>query len=94
MQARLIERGALRYTPAGLAVAQVKLGYRGVQVEAGVERQLDFELEAVAIGGVAQTLAAVALGTPIDLDGFVSPTRKGSRQLKVHITSYRETSGV
>jgi len=93
LQARVVERSALRYTPAGLAVVELRLGHRGAQVEAGSERHLEFELSALAVGALAQTLSAVALGTALDLEGFVAPARRGSRYLRVHITSYREIAG-
>jgi primosomal replication protein N len=93
LQARVVERSALRFTPAGLAVAELRLGHRGTQVEAGVERQLEFEFSALAIGAVAQTLSALPLGATLDLEGFVAPARRGSRHLRIHITSYREIAG-
>ncbi|MCU0938116.1 MAG: primosomal replication protein N [Burkholderiaceae bacterium] len=94
LHARLVERSALRYTPAGLAVAEAKLAYSGALLEAGVERQLDFEFAAVAVGSVAETLAAVGLGTALDIDGFIAPASKRSQRLRIHITSYQEISGV
>lgn len=94
LHARLVERSSLRYTPAGLAVAQTKLAFSGALLEAGVERQLEFEFAAIAVGSVAQTLAAVGLGAALDIDGFIAPTSKRSQRLRIHITSYREISGV
>jgi primosomal replication protein N len=94
LHARLVERSALRYTPAGLAVAEARLAHSGTLLEAGVERQLDFEFAAVAVGNVAETLAAVRLGTALDIDGFFAPASKRSARLRIHITSYQEISGV
>lgn len=94
LRAGLVERSALRYTPAGIPVTEVKLGHRGTSVEAGIERQLDFEFPAVAVGPVAETLAAVALGTELEIDGFLAPASKRSQRLRIHITDYQEISGV
>jgi primosomal replication protein N len=93
LRARLVERAATRYTPAGLAVVEARLAHSGTLVEAGLERQLDFEVAAIAVGGVAQSLAAAGLGAEIEIDGFIAPTSRRSQRLRIHITSYREIAG-
>ena len=92
LQARLVERSTTRYTPAGMAVTEVRLAYRGTLIEAGIERQLDFECAAVAVGSIAESLGALALGTQLDIDGFIAPTSKRSQRLRIHITGYQEIS--
>jgi primosomal replication protein N len=88
LQARLVSRLDLRYTPAGLAVLRLALRHAGAVVEAGSVRQLDFELEAVAVGEAAQRLDRQALGSELDLDGFLAPHSRRSRRLLLHITGY------
>ena len=94
LHAKVVEHSALRYTPAGIPVAELKLQHQGAVVEAGMERQLDFECAAVAVGPVAQTLSRVALGSTIEIDGFIAPVSRRGQRLRIHITSYREISGV
>jgi primosomal replication protein N len=94
LRARLVERSALRYTPAGLAVTEARFSHDGTLVEAGSERRLEFEFQAVGVGSVAETLAALGLGTELEIDGFLAPVSKRSQRLRVHITSYQEISGV
>jgi primosomal replication protein N len=94
LRGRLIERSATRYTPAGLAVTEARFAHGSAQVEAGVERQLDFEFLAIGVGGVAETLAKLNLGTELDIDGFLAPTSRRSQRLRIHITGYQEISGV
>ena len=88
LRAKLVARGDLRYTPAGVPVLQTGLGFDGVVVEAGLERQLSFELEAIALGDAAQRLGRQVLGTVLDLDGFLAPRSKRSRSLMLHITEF------
>lgn len=88
LRAKLVARGDLRYTPAGVAVLQAGLSYTGAVAEAGIERQLSFELEAIAVGDAAQRLARQALGTEFDLDGFLAPRSQRSRSLRLHITEF------
>jgi primosomal replication protein N len=89
LRAKLVARGELRYTPAGVAVLQAGLAYAGAVAEAGIERQLDFELEAVAVGDAAHRLAVQALGTEFDLDAFLAPRSRRSRRLILHITEFK-----
>jgi len=87
-------RSALRYTPAGLAVAEMSLRHDGSVVEAGTERQLGFEFPAVAVGPVAIALEREPLGMPIELAGFLAPKSRRSSRLIVHITEYTSIEGV
>ena len=89
LQAKLVGRADLRYTPAGVMVMQAGLRHQGVVAEAGIERQLEFELEAIAIGDAAQRLERQALGSEIELDGFLAPRSRRSRSLMLHITEFK-----
>jgi len=90
LRAKLVARGDLRYTPAGVAVLQAGLSYGGAVVEAGVERQLGFELEAIAVGEAATRLDRQTLGTELDVDGFLAPRSQRSRSLRLHVTDFKE----
>ncbi len=94
LHARIVEHSALRYTPGGIPVAELTLQHQSAVVEAGSERQLDFECAAVALGPVAQTLSRMALGSNLEIDGFIAPVSRRGQRLRIHITSYREISGV
>jgi primosomal replication protein N len=89
LRARLVSRADLRYSPAGVAVLQARLHHGGAVAEAGVERQLDFELDAIALGDAAQRLDRKALGTEMDLEGFLAPRSRRSRNLVLHITDFK-----
>ena len=86
--ARLVRQGKVRYTPAGLRVQELGFQFAGTVVEAGFERQLDFEFDAIAVGDVAGQLASVALGTELGLSGFFAPVSKRAKRLRLHITEY------
>jgi primosomal replication protein N len=91
--ARLIRQGSLRYTPAGMRVQELGFQFSGTVVEAGFERQLDFEFDAIAVGDVAGRLAQVALGTGLGLTGFFAPASRRAKRLRLHITDYTRDSG-
>jgi primosomal replication protein N len=85
LSARLVERAAMRYTPAGLPALDLALAHESEQSENGSPRKVSMEMRAVAIGEVTQPLGAMALGDAAEFAGFVTTTRNG-RGLLFHIT--------
>lgn len=83
-----VARSALRYTPAGVAVAEGSFRFDGAVTEVGTERQLDFEFPAIAVGAVALGLDREPLGQPLTITGFIAPRSRRSNRLIVHITEY------
>jgi primosomal replication protein N len=64
LDAQLTERGAMRYTPAGLPA---------------------LDLKAVVIGGLAERLSRVELGSAHRFSGFLASQRNG-RGVVLHVT--------
>ena len=82
----------LRYTPAGISVLDLVLTHQSDVVEAGHPRQLDFEFEERAIGEVAESLNLIELGSFLEIEGFLSTTRKNSRRVLLHIQGFKKQS--
>jgi primosomal replication protein N len=87
----LIERAALRFTPAGVPVLEAQIQHRSDVVEAGAPRSLEFVVSAVGLGPIAGDLQREALGTELDLAGFLAPRSRRSARLVLHLTQYRRT---
>ncbi len=85
LQAKVMERGALRYTPAGLPALDLVLRHESALSEAGQMRKVSVEIRAVAIGEIARQLAALAIGSESGFAGFVSAQRNG-RGVVFHVT--------
>lgn len=85
LTAQLVDRAAMRYTPAGLPALDVGLKHESELSENGLPRKVFMEMRAVAIGEVTQTLTAMALGDAALFAGFVTSARNG-RGLRFHIT--------
>ena len=85
LHAQLIERGALRYTPAGIPALDLKLMHASEQVEAGVARKVAVELRAIAIGEITRSVLPLDIGTERGFAGFVSAQRNG-RGVVFHVT--------
>jgi primosomal replication protein N len=86
LDATLVERAALRYTPAGLPALDLSLKHESTVTEDGQPRKVSMEMRALAIGAITQVLVPLALGTAALFGGFLTSTRNG-RGLLFHITS-------
>ena len=86
LSARLIERSALRYTPAGLPALDFRLEHQSELSEDNQVRKVSLQVRAIAIGAVTQALSALALGDAGTFAGFLAGTRNG-RGLLFHVTS-------
>ena len=86
LDATLVERAALRYTPAGLPALDLGLKHQSTVTEDGQPRKVSMEMRALAIGAITQVLMPLALGTGALYGGFLTSTRNG-RGLLFHITS-------
>jgi primosomal replication protein N len=81
----LIERKALRYTPAGLPALDLGLHHESHVVEAGQARKVVCDLKAVAIGPLAEQLNRTDIGVTLQINGFLGMSRNG-RSVLLHIT--------
>ena len=88
MTATLVERSAIRYTPAGVPVVEAQLQHQSQVEEAGGSRTLDFAFGAIALGPVARRLAAESLGSAVEVTGFVAPRSRRSTRLLVHVQDF------
>ena len=86
LSATLVQRSALRFTPAGLPALDLGLKHESTVSEDGQPRKVSMEMRAVAIGAITQALAALALGEAGLYGGFITSARNG-RGLLLHITS-------
>jgi primosomal replication protein N len=89
----LIELKSLRHTPAGIPVTEIRLRHNSRQIEAEVERDVECELAAVAIGGLAKLIQGAKLGDALQATGFMMNRGKSARQLVLHITNIEFLEG-
>jgi primosomal replication protein N len=73
----------LRYTPAGLPLLSFVISHVSENIEAGLKRKVECELNAVAIGDLAKT--NIQLGTKLKALGFLAKRSAKSTQLVLHI---------
>ena len=89
----LIERKALRFTPAGVPVMECVIGHCSEQVEAGSPRRVECEIQAVALGDAARWIQDATAGTPMRLTGFLAARSRNSKQLRLHVTTIEFVEG-
>ncbi|MEZ5730451.1 MAG: primosomal replication protein N [Burkholderiaceae bacterium] len=89
LSGELIEREALRFTPAGVAVLAAKLAHRSSQREAGFEREVGLEVSLVFADDQARRAEALALGATLELEGFLAPRRLNSPVMVMHVRHFR-----
>jgi len=73
----------LRYTPAGIPLLSIVLSHMSEQVEAGMKRKVDCEVNAVVLGDLTQRTLNV--GQQIVATGFLAKRSLKSTQLVMHI---------
>jgi len=85
LQAVLEQRGALRYTPAGLPALDLVLAHESEVSQDGQARKVSMQLKALAIGSMVASVSAMPLGSGATFSGFLASARNG-KGLLFHIT--------
>lgn len=86
--AAIAERDVIRYTPAGIPIATGKLLHASKQVEAGIERQVEFEIAAIAAGEISGRFNQAELGAMFQFTGFLARKSRNSKSLVFHIVDF------
>lgn len=85
LQAQILERAAIRYTPAGLPALDLMLRHESLVDEAGTRRKVSLEIKAVAIGDIVKRVQGLGLTESPVFTGFLSAQKQG-RGTVFHIT--------
>jgi primosomal replication protein N len=78
----------LRYTPAGIPIVSAKLRHSSEQVEAGVQRLVEFEISALAVGEISGRFSQAELGETFQFTGFLARKSRNSKSLVFHIIDF------
>ena len=88
LQAEVVQIEPLRYTPAGIPLLSIVLRHVSEQVEAGMKRKVECEVNAVFLGDQilgTPALKGLKLGAYIQATGFLAKRSLKSTQLVMHI---------
>ena len=79
---------ALRHTPAGIPILSFTLKHESTQLEGGISRQVGFEIEAMAVGEVAQRMKDMQAGHKVRLAGFLASRSRLSTRVVLHVNQF------
>ena len=91
LSASVLERGAPRYTPAGLPALDLVLQHQSEVEQAGQPRKVSLEIKALAIGEITVSLSQWPLGQTARFAGFLAAARNG-RGMLFHVTEVERDS--
>jgi primosomal replication protein N len=86
LDATLVQRDPLRYTPAGIPAVDCTLQHESTQGEAGGERKVECEIHGVAFAEAALALSRRPVGSELRCEGFVARRYRTGITLAMHIT--------
>ena len=89
LDAVLIAKQTIRFTPAGIPVLSLDFQHESEQVEAGVKRKVKAQIVVVAAGEIAKAMDTVSLGQTVSLRGFLTEKRKDSKSLAMHLNEFK-----
>jgi primosomal replication protein N len=89
--ASILEKSALRYTPAGIPIASAVLTHSSKQEQANTQRVVEFEINAIAAGNISKRFLDIELGVVMQFTGFLSRKNRNSKSLVFHITDFETT---
>ena len=83
----IIDLQPIRYTPAGISLLSFVLQHVSEQSEAGLKRKVECEVNAVALGELADMFKKqnIQLGSNVKVKGFLAKRSAKSTQLVLHI---------
>jgi len=88
----IVERDIMRYTPAGIPIVSARLTHRAEQIEAGIPRQVEFDIAAIAAGEISGRFNQAELGAPFRFAGFLARKSRNSKSLVFHVTDFEAYS--
>ena len=92
IQGELLKVEELRFTPAGIPILNLVIGHTSEQVEAGMKRKVECEVNAMVMGELAKTCQSLQAGTPVKVAGFIAKRSFKSTQLVLHINRLEKIS--
>lgn len=90
LTASVVEREPLRYTPAGIPIANCTLRHCAQVVEAGISRSIELTIPAVAAGEASGKLEMRDLGVETLFIGFLAKRSRNAKTLVFHVTALQD----
>lgn len=85
IQGEVVQIETLRFTPAGIPLLGFTLRHLSEQVEAGMQRRVECDVNAVVMGPLAEKSQSTKVGEILKVSGFIAKRSLKSTQLVLHI---------
>lgn len=85
IQGEVVQIETLRYTPAGIPLLSLVLRHLSEQVEAGMQRRVECDVNAMVVGPLAEKSQSIKVGDQLKASGFLAKRSLKSTQLVLHI---------
>ena len=83
----VVQIETLRYTPAGIPLLSFVLRHLSEQVEAGMQRRVECDVNAMVMGPLAEKSQIIKVGEFVKASGFLAKRSLKSTQLVMHINT-------
>jgi primosomal replication protein N len=83
----VVQLDTLRYTPAGIPLLNFVLRHLSDQIEAGMKRRVECDVNAIVMGELAEKSQNVKTGAKLKVTGFITKRSLKSTQLVLHINT-------
>jgi primosomal replication protein N len=89
IEGEVIALDQLRYTPAGIPLLTITFRHTSIQDEAGMKRQAECEIQAVAMAELAKQAQSLSIGENIKVAGFLAKKSLKNDRLMLHINELK-----
>ena len=83
----VVQIETLRFTPAGIPLLSFVLRHLSEQVEAGMQRRVECDVNAMVMGPLAEQSQSIQVGALVKASGFIAKRSLKSTQLVLHINT-------
>jgi primosomal replication protein N len=87
IEGEVVQIETLRYTPAGIPLMSFVVRHLSEQVEAGMQRRVECDVNAMVMGPLAEKSQSIKVGELIKVSGFIAKRSLKSTQLVMHINT-------
>lgn len=88
LSGKLSSFDALRYSPAGIAIMEFRLIHASPQIEGGMRREIEFEIDGMAVAETAIRLSGLQKGNHVRAEGFLARRGPKNRKIVFHINHF------
>jgi primosomal replication protein N len=88
---RIIDKGSLRHTPAGVAVLRFLLAHRSEQQTGQSRRRVECLIPAMAFEALAETIARWPRDAQVVCEGYLTRKSRTEPQLVLHVQTIELT---